>query len=502
MNRSPGRQLSLFGSDQPVSLFLPDPVAALGNSSMPDEIDQFRALIAREIYEFETELGAPVNLATKPGSKEPRFLIGPANLNPAFSELGMLPADEPSVWVEPKNRLLVADGPGLDSVVESLSLLRTLTSSKAARVTASWSQSLEDCIERIEQEVAWTYPAFHLRGVNWDELASRHRVRVLDAANPFTAMQRWIAELGDMHTWVRPDPPDGLLPYTVRVDADQAVFVHVPAGTPAEDAGVQRGDQLLNVDPRAALERTGGPSHMKPYLAGRRLLSGPAGIAKTFTTQSQDGTKRTFGDAPTLSLFATPVEWFKRSNGTGYVRIHEFPPGINQRIDTALQELRDCSKLIIDVRGNTGGMLTEALDFRDRFIDRPMTMGTIQYSSPGGGLSPAFPIDAEPTSKFVRWPKPVRFLTDQMTASASEDALLGLQGLPNIQLVGAPTAGGSGRPRSIRLLPGMRLSVSTALTFDRAGHCVEENGLRPDIEAPTMLAGDDHEAIEIADRSW
>jgi carboxyl-terminal processing protease len=502
MNRSRGPQSSLFGSDEPVSLFIPEPTASRGESSMPDESELFRRLIAREIHEFETELGAPVNLATKPGSKEPRFLIGPATLNPAFSELGIAPADEPSVWVDSENRLLVADGPDLNSVVESLSLLRTLTSSKAARVTASWSHTLEDCIERIKQEVAWTYPAFHLRDVDWDEVIRRHHTRVLNAVDPFDAMQQWIAELGDMHTWIRPDPSDGLLPYTVRVDADQAVFVHVPAGTPAADAGVQRGDQLLNVDPRTALERTGGPSHMKPYLVGRRLISGPAGIVKTFTTRSPNGAERIFSDTPTFSPFAQPVEWFKHSHDTGYMRLYGFPPGVNRLIDTALQELRDCSKLIIDLRGNTGGMLTEALDFRDRFIDRPMMMGSVQYSSPGGGLGPAFPLTAEPSSTLIRWSKPVRFIIDQMTASASEDALLGLQGLPNVQLVGAQTAGGSGRPRSIRLLPGIRLSVSTALTFDRSGHCIEGNGLYPDIEAPTMLDGAEPEAIEIADKSW
>jgi carboxyl-terminal processing protease len=502
MTRHRNHLRPLFGSDEPVSL-IPPPHSVPGSQpSAVNEIKQLRELIEREIHEFEVELGAPAHLTSTSSSEGAKFLLGPAALNPAFSELAIPPSREPCVWIERTRKLLVADAPDIEGVTESLSLLRTLTSSNVTRVAASSCESIDECAARFRQEIAWTYPAFQLRGIDWDEHCRQHEPRLLAADDPFDAMQRWVATLGDMHTWVRSDPPHGLLTYTVHVDPDKATFVHVPAGTSAAEAGVQPGDQLINVDPLAALERTGGPAQMKPYLAGRRLISGPAGIARTFTARSQEGVERSFSDTPSLSPFGAPVDLSKRSRDTGYIRVRGFPPGFNQRIDAAFQEIRECSRLIIDLRGNAGGMLTEALNFRDRFIDRPMTMGTIQYSSPGGELSPSFPIDAEPTSTYARWPKPVRFLTDQMTASASEDALLGLQGLPHIQLVGAPTAGGSGRPRSIRLLPGMRLSVSTALTFDRSGRCIEGNGLQTDVAAPVMLDGDENEAIEVADRSW
>jgi carboxyl-terminal processing protease len=50
-------------------------------------------------------------------------------------------------------------------------------------------------------------------------------------------------------------------------------------------------------------------------------------------------------------------------------------------------------------------------------------------------------------------------------------------------VVGSPSGGGSGRPRSLHLLPGWRLTVSTALTYDRTGHCVEGAGVPVDVDA-------------------
>ena len=98
----------------------------------------------------------------------------------------------------------------------------------------------------------------------------------------------------------------------------------------------------------------------------------------------------------------------------------------------------------------------------------------------------------------------IRFLTDPLTYSASEDTLLGLQGLPHIRVIGEPSGGGSGRPRILWLLPGMQLQVSTALTYDRNGYCIEGVGIpvdhfvtpaEPSPDAPDL-------ALLAADRDW
>jgi carboxyl-terminal processing protease len=489
--------MTLFRSSRPVTIIPPRAVLSQGGF---DPVAAIRRLIERELYEFEAELGVPVEIrnAVEPGS--PSFLIGPFSANPVFTELNIPPADAPQVHFDQERKILVADGPDLGAVAESLSLLRTLTSTGATRVTASDCTTLEAAIERIIHEVRVTYPAFHLRGIDWDAICERNVPIVRSADDPFEALQCWIAELADMHTSTRHDPPDGLLPYQLHVSQTKAVFTRVPEWTTAYKAGVRPGDRLVNVDTEAALSRNGAPQHMHPYLAGRRLLSGPVDTAQKFSVMTSVGSALLFVDTPTFQPWKEPIGWSMLPTGTGYIRLHGFPPGITERVDAVLNELGACERLIVDLRGNSGGLLVEALDIRDRFLDRPRTMGTVRYTRPDGTLSKHFDIAATPAESASGWHKPVRFLTDPMTASAAEDLLLGLQQIDGINFVGTRTGGGSGRPRTIRLLPGIRMSVSTALTYDHRGQCIEGNGIEPDLELPVSL--DESELIKKADRTW
>jgi carboxyl-terminal processing protease len=460
-----------------------------------------RALIERELPEFSAELGAPVRLVEDPPADGPCFLIGPATLNPAFKRFEIEGIAASAVQLDRDRQVLTADGPDVGSVVESLSLLRTLTANDVDRVTADDCIDLNHCVDRVRREVESTYPSFSLRKLDWPLICDEHIPRVLSSDEPFFELQRWIARLQDMHTWVQPSPPFGLLPYAVHVDHDRAVFKRVPEWTAAFDAGIRDGDELLHADLEDAIDRTGAPIHMRPYLTGRRLVSGPAGIERHFHVRRLNGEETAFVDSPSFTPWETPATWDRLDGGAGYLQLSGFPPGINEIIETAFSELGGGGRLVVDLRGNTGGMLVEALDFRDRFLRSPGLMGTIQFSTPGKSLAEPAPIMAAPSERWTRWDGPVQFLTDPLTASASEDVILGLQGLPHIKTVGGRTGGGSGRARSIRLLPGMRLSVSTALTFDRDGRCVEGNGLAPDIPVNPFEQGFDSELFRQVERS-
>lgn len=131
---------------------------------------------------------------------------------------------------------------------------------------------------------------------------------------------------------------------------------------------------------------------------------------------------------------------------------------------------------------------------RARFLREPTLLGSIRYSVGQGELSEAFPLLGEPAELEQRWRGRLVVLTDPLTFSASEDFRLGLQGQDHVTVVGQPSGGGSGRARSLRLLPGMTLTVSTALTFDRTGRCIEGAGIPVDIEA----RGSDEEVLALA----
>jgi len=404
--------------------------------------------------------------------------------------------------------VLVADAPDLDGIRETFNLLRTLRMSGAETVAASDCETLGEAIPRTVTEVGYTYPSFGLRRLDWDAICARHADRVRAAADPLAAMQQWLAELHDAHTWVRAHPAPVPLPYHVWVDGARgtATMTRVPPGTAAWDAGVRPGDALIGVDAAGWWARTAAPAHMRPLLAGYRLLSGPVGVAREFMARAPNGQMRPWTDAPTLAPAYPLVDWRRLSSGSGYLRIEAWRAdlGADAAIDAAFDELAGSDRLIADLRGNVGGNATLALSFRDRFLRRRATLGSVRFSDGTGGLAAPAPIVGEPAPAHRRWHGAVRFLTDPLTYSASEDALLGLQGLPHVGIVGEPSGGGSGRPRAVRLLPEMMLGVSTALTYDRQGRCVEGAGIPVDRPVtPDRFSPDDPDIVLLAaDRDW
>lgn len=466
----------------------------------------WRALLQSEHAELEVELGAPVEFVARDPGEGPRFLIGPARANPDFARYPLESEEEPHVCFDPRRQLLVADAGDLDSIGEALTQLRTLVMTGGTRRVASDCRTLEDAVERIVAEVGWTYPAFGLRGLDWQEITARHRDAVLGSDDPLAAMQAWLAELADPHSWVKPRPGHVPLPYQLWVEPGRAIFARVPPGTAAHELGVRPGDELLDVDTADWWRRVGAARHMRPLMTGYRVLSGPVGVARELAARSPSGETRVWSEAPAIDPPFPLVHWTRLPSGAGYLRIEAWRADrdVDAAIDAAFGELCRDDRLIVDLRGNGGGNLVLAQSFRDRFLRERTVLGSIRFSTGPGELSESHPLVAEPAAASHRWPGRVRFLTDPLTYSASEDALLGLQGLLHVQVVGEPSGGGSGRPRALRLLPGQQLTVSTALTYDRTGRCLEGAGIPVDLPVtPNRFDPDAPDRVlQAAERGW
>ena len=469
----------IFAGAEVVRIVVPTdgaPAAALAQTSQ---------LLEREAAELEVELGAPVRLGPSEDDAQPRLEL---RIDPSIGT--------PQATLDDAGAVLVVAGGDLERTVEAFSLLRTLRCGGQRHVEARPTTSLVAAIARLEREVAWTYPAFGLRDIDWPRLCARSRGAV-DPRDPLPGLQRWIARLGDAHTRVRSPTPIGHVPYTARTVGDTIRFMQVPADSPAAAAGVRTGDELLDVDVADLWARTGAPAHLRPWNVGRIALAGCAGEPRHYRVRRADGTVTSFTEVPGATRAGPPVVTSTRGR-TGYLRVATWQPGINESIDGALEELAACHRLVVDLRGNGGGSLIEASMFRDRFLDRPRQLGTIRYSTGDGGLSEPTPILGEPSPR-SRWSRRTRFLTDALTYSASEDAILGLRQLDHIDTCGSPSGGGSGRAREIRLLEDIDLHVSTALTYDHDGHCIEGAGIPVDL--PVELPPD-QDAWTVVDDRW
>jgi carboxyl-terminal processing protease len=494
-----------FPPDDVISVVVPTRFDSLSDSdagllrTIPTIFAQERAALARE-------LGAPIRIVESDPGYGSRWLVGPAGANPDLARIVRPRVDEPHLVLDREARLLISDAPTPAQVWETFSLLRSLARTRGGTLVVADCRDVAEAVERIDAEVADSYPSFSLRGVDWDAVRARNAGRVLVADEPTTAMQEWLAELDDAHTWVRPTPPLRDLPYDVWVFGGTARLARVPKTSAAWEAGARPGFRLLGCDADGWWRRTAATPHARPLLAGRRLLASEPRSARRFEAESPSGVRVAWDEVVPDTASDPVAEWRALPSGTGYLRVRVWATGtdLESRIDAAFSDLRRCSRLVVDLRGNGGGDVTIAQRFRDRFLREAGLMGWIRYSVAHGVLSEAEPITGEPAAGSARWDGPVRFLTDPLTYSASEDALLGLQGLDHVEVLGEPSGGGSGRMRTLRLLPGWRLTVSTALTYDRNLRCVEGAGIPVDRPIPTNRfapTGYD-DVLKEADAGW
>ena len=449
-----------------------------------------RELLELERAEFEAELGTTVELVSVDPGEGPRWSL----------VLDVEHVGPPTTELDADARLIASSARDVGGLFEAMGLLRTMVRTGDRLLEVGDCADIGDAIERVVDEVGDTYPSFALRRLDWEEICARHVDRVREADDPLPALQAWMAELQDGHTWVWPSMAN--LPYAVHVAA-VTTFVRVRDDTAGYEAGVRVGWELVaidgvSVDASEWLARAAAPPHSRPFIAGRRLLAGPVGVPRVLSARSPAGETVTWSDAPSPLPPGDVVTWKRLDSGAGYLRVAVWVAGqgVAEAIDDALEELSACDRLVLDLRGNPGGDLVLASKTRARFLRERTPLGSIRYSIGAGELSDPFLLVGEPAPAEKRWPGRLVVLTDQLTFSSSEDFLLGLQGLEHVTVVGQPSGGGSGRARSLRLLPGMTLTVSTALTYDRDGHCVEGAGIPVDVAA----SGYDEDVLALAEQ--
>lgn len=435
-----------------------------------------------ERAEMEVELGSPVAIG-RPG--EPRATGGNAlihRVDPAFDVPTLTRSDD----------VVVAAGSTLGDSGLALSLLRTMRRVDTDVITWQPAANVDEALACVAAEIATTWPSFERTGVDWNSLV---RSSPVDAADPVADLQRLVAQLGDGHTNVHERPDVAALPYSAMAVDGRIIMIDVPEGTAGRDAGIRPGDEVLGVDVDDLAARCGAPGHMHPWLVGRRALTGVVGEPMTIRVR-RGGGDITFVEHPGESTWPEPIEFRRLPSGTAYLRIRRWTEPDVALMDVALEELSVGDRLLVDLRGNAGGMLVAAVDFRRRFIDSPSRVGSVRFSVGDGALSEPAHYDDVPSHR-PRWAGRTRFLVDALAYSSSEDAILGLDQHPQIDIVGAPSGGGSGRVRRIPILGSSVLTVSTALTYDHIGHCIEGKGVR----VSRRLEGDDL-SVDGADRDW
>lgn len=165
-----------------------------------------------------------------------------------------------------------------------------------------------------------------------------------------------------------------------------------------------------------------------------------------------------------------------------YVYYESFSTGIGDgNLSEMLNELAFCNGLILDVRNNGGGMLTNATKLAARFTNEEVTTGYMCHKTGTGHNDFSAPEAVKITpSDGVRWQKPVALLTNRRSYSATNDFVNSMRQLPLVTVIGDRTGGGSGMPFSSELPNGWSVRFSACPMY---GPDMEqlEFGIEPDI---------------------
>ena len=174
----------------------------------------------------------------------------------------------------------------------------------------------------------------------------------------------------------------------------------------------------------------------------------------------------------------------------GYVCYESFQDGIGEgNTDQMLLHMMLCDGLIIDVRNNSGGNLTNAEKLAARFINEPTLVGYIAHKTGKGhsDFSPWKEQILQPSSN-LRWQKPVAVLTNRKVYSAANEFVKYMRCAPRAIIIGDWTGGGAGMPFSSSLPNGWSVRFSACPMTDREGQSTEF-GIAPDI--PCQLSDED-----------
>lgn len=193
---------------------------------------------------------------------------------------------------------------------------------------------------------------------------------------------------------------------------------------------------------------------------------------------------------------AAGIKYKILEDNIGYIRYESFSSGIgNGNLDEILSYLAVCNGVIIDVRSNGGGNVTNSTRIAARFTNEKVLTGYIRHKTGKGhnDFSDPYPIYLEPNDG-VRWQKKAVVLTNRRSYSATNDFVNQMRYLPNVTTMGDKTGGGSGMPFTSELPNGwtVRFSASPHLSIDMEQI---EWGIDPDIKVD-MLPADEANNID------
>jgi carboxyl-terminal processing protease len=232
--------------------------------------------------------------------------------------------------------------------------------------------------------------------------------------------------------------------------------------TPAYRLGIQGGDKIVRIE--------GAPTKGWKSEEAVQRLRGPEGT-QVHISVTREGVKDTLQYTITREIIKVPsVSYSADIDGIGYIKLTRFAERTSRELNDAIKELEKqrIKGLILDLRGNPGGLLDQAREVSELFLGKDTLIVYTESRIPSHNIK----YSSRSTKTYDRYP--VVVLVSELSASASEIVAGALQDWDKAVIAGQTTFG-KGSVQTLFTIGPDALKLTTAFYYTPSGRCINKN---------------------------